>query len=58
MARHTKVILKKTYDGNSETDPSDTLAKAVNDLVATKTIQGISICRYGINCLCIIVYDD
>ena len=58
MARHVKVILKKTHDGNVETDPADTLAKAVYDTVNGKTLVGISFTKFGQNPAVIVVYDD
>jgi hypothetical protein len=58
MTRHVKIIVKKTFDGNVETDPTDTMAKAVFATVDGKTLVGLSICKFGQNPACIVVFDD
>jgi hypothetical protein len=58
LTRHVKVINKKTFDGNIETDPADTLAKSVYDAINGKTLVGIAMCKFGVNPAVIVVYDD
>jgi hypothetical protein len=57
MARNVKVIRKKTFDGNIQTDPADTLAKAIFDTVNGNTFVGMTCARMGQDLAVILVYD-
>jgi hypothetical protein len=57
MARNVKVIRKKTFDGNIQTDPADTLAKAIFDTVNGNTVIAITGFMMGQDPAVIIVYD-
>lgn len=57
MGNKVKILIAKTYDGNAETDPSDTLAKQLFDLIeSASTIESISICQFGVNILALVYY--
>ncbi len=58
MTRHVAVINKKTFGGNVETDPADTLAKAIFDTVNGKTLVAMAAVDFGQNPAVVIVYDD
>jgi hypothetical protein len=49
--------MKRTFDGDSEAE-TGTLAKAIYDVTTGKTVIALSICRYGRDVLCVVVYDD
>ena len=57
MTRHCKILMKRTFDGDSEAE-TGTLAKAIYDVTTGKTVIALSICRYGRDVLCVVVYDD
>jgi len=57
MANKVKVIIAKTYNGNEETDPSDTLAKQLFDLIeSANEIKSISVTKFGVNVLAVVYY--
>lgn len=58
MTRHVKVISKKSYDGNVETDPADTFAKAIFDTVNGKTVISVTPVNIYRNPGVVIIYDD
>jgi hypothetical protein len=58
MTRHVKVISKKSYDGNVETVPAVTFAKAIFDTVNTKTVISVSPVNIYRNPGVVIIYDD
>lgn len=58
MTRHVKVLWVKTFDGNVETDPSDTLAKKVFDTINGKTLISASIATFGSHVTALLIYDD
>lgn len=57
MARNVKIIRKKTFDGNIQTDPADTLAKAIFDTVNGNTVIAMTAFMQGQNPCVIVVYD-
>ena len=58
MARHVRVLVAKSFNDNSETDPADTLAKKVFDTVNGKTVISTAIARFGQNLAALLVFDD
>lgn len=58
MTRHVKVIIKKTFDGNVETDAATTLAKAIFDTVNGKTFIGAIPLKIDYNAAVALIYDD
>jgi hypothetical protein len=58
MSRHVRVVNLKTFNGNTESDPANTLAKAVYDLINAKTVVSISVSPFGQNPIAVVVYDD
>lgn len=57
MARNVKVIRKKTFDGNIQTDPEDTLAKAIFDTVDGATLISTTGFMMGQDPTVIIIFD-
>jgi hypothetical protein len=57
MARNVKVIRKKTFDGNIQTDPADTLAKAIFDTVNGNTVISMTGFMMGQDPTIVIIYD-
>ena len=59
MVRHTRVVYGKVHDGDTETSPSDTLAKKIYDLISgATTIHSVSVERFGRLAFAVVVYDD
>jgi hypothetical protein len=58
MARHCKVVRGSSFDGNSESDPTTTLAKKVYDVVNGKTFVATAAAMMGQDMAVVIIYDD
>lgn len=58
MTRHVKVIIKKSFDGNVESDPADTFAKAIFDTVNGNTVIAMSPLEITLNPGVVIIYDS
>lgn len=58
MTRHVRVLWMRSYNGNTESDPATTLAKAIYDVVNGKTVISMSCTEKGLFTTVIIIYDD
>jgi hypothetical protein len=58
MTRHVKVIIKKSFDGNVETDNADTFAKAIFDTVNGQTVIAMAPVKITQNPGVVIIYDS
>jgi hypothetical protein len=59
VARHVRIICKKTFDGNTESDAADTFAKALFDVINGKTVVAtIPVNIYRNNPGVAIIFDD